>query len=72
MASDMAAAPRIDLWVELCGDAHLGNFRWYHAPDRALVFDLNDFDETLPETTGSPRRSVARRPARRYGTIGSS
>ncbi len=48
MASDFAGGPRTDLWVELCGDAHLGNFRWYHAPDRRLVFDLNDFDETLP------------------------
>jgi uncharacterized protein (DUF2252 family) len=48
MASDLAAGARTDLWVELCGDAHLGNFRWYHAPDRRLVFDLNDFDETLP------------------------
>ncbi len=48
MAGDLAAGSRTDLWVELCGDAHLGNFRWYHAPDRELVFDLNDFDETLP------------------------
>ncbi len=48
MASDLAAGSRTELWVELCGDAHLGNLRWYHAPDRALVFDLNDFDETLP------------------------
>ena len=48
MASDLAAGDRTDLSVELCGDAHLGNFRWYHAPDRELVFDLNDFDETLP------------------------
>jgi uncharacterized protein (DUF2252 family) len=48
MASDLAAGPRSDLWVELCGDAHLGNFRWFRAPDRELVFDLNDFDETLP------------------------
>jgi len=48
MASDLAAGARTDLAVELCGDAHLGNFRWYHAPDRELVFDLNDFDETLP------------------------
>ena len=48
MASDLAMGPRTDLWVELCGDAHLGNFRLYHAPDRRLVFDLNDFDETLP------------------------
>jgi uncharacterized protein (DUF2252 family) len=48
MASDLAAGPRTSLRVELCGDAHLGNFRWYCAPNRELVFDLNDFDETLP------------------------
>jgi len=48
MASDLAAGVSTDLQVELCGDAHLGNFRWYHAPTRELVFDLNDFDETLP------------------------
>jgi len=48
MASDLASASSTDLRVQLCGDAHLGNFRWFHAPDRRLVFDLNDFDETLP------------------------
>ncbi len=48
MASDLAAGARSDLRVELTGDAHLGNFRWYYAPNRELVFDLNDFDETLP------------------------
>ena len=48
MASDLAAGVSSDLKVELCGDAHLGNFRWYRAPTRELVFDLNDFDETLP------------------------
>jgi hypothetical protein len=48
MASDLAAGVSTDLRVELCGDAHLGNFRWYHAPNGELVFDLNDFDETLP------------------------
>ena len=48
MASDLAGTTSTDLRVQLCGDAHLGNFRWYHAPDRRLVFDLNDFDETLP------------------------
>jgi uncharacterized protein (DUF2252 family) len=47
-ASDLAVGPRTDLWVELCGDAHLGNFRWFNCPDRRPVFDLNDFDETLP------------------------
>lgn len=48
MASDLAAGARTNLRVELCGDAHLGNFRWYFAPNREQVFDLNDFDETLP------------------------
>ncbi len=48
MASDLAAGARTNLRVELCGDAHLGNFRWYCAPNREQVFDLNDFDETLP------------------------
>ncbi len=48
MAGDLAAGVRTNLQVELCGDAHIGNFRWYHAPTRDLVFDLNDFDETLP------------------------
>jgi uncharacterized protein (DUF2252 family) len=48
MANDLAAGARTDLQVELCGDAHLGNFRWYLSPERKLVFDLNDFDETLP------------------------
>lgn len=48
MASDLATGARTSLRVELCGDAHLGNFRWYFAPNRDQVFDLNDFDETLP------------------------
>jgi uncharacterized protein (DUF2252 family) len=48
MASDLAHAPRTGLQVELSGDAHLGNFGVYAAPDRRLVFSLNDFDEALP------------------------
>ena len=48
MASDLARAPRSGLTVQLCGDAHLSNFGTYAAPDRRLVFSLNDFDETLP------------------------
>jgi hypothetical protein len=48
MASDLAGAPRTGLTVQLCGDAHLSNFGAYLAPDRRLVFSLNDFDETLP------------------------
>src|SRR6266576_4406633 len=48
MAADLAGSPDTGLKVQLCGDAHLSNFGVYAAPDRHLVFDLNDFDETLP------------------------
>ena len=48
MAADLADATRTRLHVQLCGDAHLSNFGVYAAPDRRLVFDTNDFDETLP------------------------
>jgi uncharacterized protein (DUF2252 family) len=48
MASDLAPAPRTGLTVQLCGDAHLANFGGYAAPDRRMVFDVNDFDETHP------------------------
>ena len=48
MAADLADTPRSGLRVQLCGDAHLSNFGAFAAPDRRLVFDLNDFDETLP------------------------
>ncbi len=48
MGSDLAGAPRTGLRVQLCGDAHLSNFGVYAAPDRRLVFSVNDFDETLP------------------------
>lgn len=48
MASDLATTPVSGMQVQLCGDAHLSNFGGYAAPDRTLVFDLNDFDETLP------------------------
>ncbi len=48
MAADLAVLPRSGLTVQLCGDAHLANFGVYAAPDRRLVFSLNDFDETLP------------------------
>jgi uncharacterized protein (DUF2252 family) len=46
MAQDLAATPRAGLNVQLCGDAHLANFGGFASPDRALIFDLNDFDET--------------------------
>jgi len=48
MASDLAATPRSGLHVQCCGDAHLSNFGVFGSPERRLVFDLNDFDETLP------------------------
>jgi uncharacterized protein (DUF2252 family) len=48
MASDLARTPVSGLSAQLCGDAHLSNFGVFAAPDRRLVFDVNDFDETLP------------------------
>jgi uncharacterized protein (DUF2252 family) len=48
MASDLSKTPTTDLRTQLCGDAHLSNFGLFKGPDRRLVFDLNDFDETLP------------------------
>ena len=48
MAHDLAATPRSGLIVQCCGDAHLSNFGVFASPERALVFDVNDFDETLP------------------------
>jgi uncharacterized protein (DUF2252 family) len=48
MAADLANGPRTALHAQLCGDAHLSNFGAFAAPDRRLIFGLNDFDETLP------------------------
>jgi len=48
MASDLAGSPRSGMRVQLCGDAHLSNFGGFASPERDLLFDLNDFDETLP------------------------
>ena len=48
MASDLDGTPQSGLRVQLCGDAHCGNFRGLASPERTLVFDLNDFDETIP------------------------
>jgi uncharacterized protein (DUF2252 family) len=48
MAADLAALPSTGLQVQLCGDAHPLNFRLLASPERRLVFDINDFDETLP------------------------
>lgn len=48
MAADLKDTPRAGLRVQLCGDAHLSNFGVFASPERNLLFDLNDFDETLP------------------------
>jgi uncharacterized protein (DUF2252 family) len=48
MASDLASAPHTGLTAQLCGDAHVSNFGLFASPERSLVFDINDFDETLP------------------------
>jgi uncharacterized protein (DUF2252 family) len=48
MTADLASTPVSGLQVQLCGDAHLANFGAFASPDRRLVFDINDFDETLP------------------------
>ena len=48
MATDLAATPTAGLDAQLCGDAHLSNFGAFASPERQLLFDLNDFDETLP------------------------
>ena len=48
MAADLAGTPASGLRVQLCGDAHLSNFGAFASPERRLVFDVNDFDETLP------------------------
>src|ERR1700751_4304106 len=48
MASDLAATPVSGVTVQLCGDAHLSNFGLFVTPERQMIFDINDFDETLP------------------------
>jgi uncharacterized protein (DUF2252 family) len=48
MASDLAGTPQTGIRVQLCGDAHLANFGGFASPERQLLFDVNDFDETLP------------------------
>jgi uncharacterized protein (DUF2252 family) len=48
MAADLAGTPQTGLVTQICGDAHLSNFGLFASPERRLVFDINDFDETLP------------------------
>ena len=48
MASDLAGTPTTGVRVQACGDCHLLNFGLFATPERNLIFDINDFDETLP------------------------
>jgi uncharacterized protein (DUF2252 family) len=48
MAADLAGTPESGITVQLCGDAHLSNFGLFGTPERQMLFDINDFDETLP------------------------
>ena len=48
MAADLATTPQSGVTVQLCGDAHLSNFGLFGSPERRMLFDINDFDETLP------------------------
>ncbi len=51
MAQDLAATPVTGIQVQACGDAHLNNFGIYATPERNQVFDVNDFDDSLPQRT---------------------
>ncbi len=48
MAMDLASTPTTGVYVQACGDAHVNNFGFFASPERNLVFDINDFDETIP------------------------
>jgi uncharacterized protein (DUF2252 family) len=48
MAADLASTPDTEITVQCCGDAHLSNFGVFGSPERQMIFDINDFDETLP------------------------
>ena len=60
MAADLKDTPRAGLTTQLCGDAHLSNFGVFASPERTLLFDLNDFDETLPGPVRVRRRAHGR------------
>jgi len=74
MASDLSATPVSGLDVQACGDAHLANFGLYASPERQLVFDLNDFDETLggPWEWDIKRLAVSFMIAARHNGLGQS
>ena len=48
MATDLSGTPSTGIRVQACGDAHISNFSFFNSPERQTVFDINDFDETLP------------------------
>ena len=62
MASDLATTPVSGLAVQACGDAHLSNFGIFGSAERRLVFDVNDFDETLPGPVGMGRQAAGGQP----------
>ena len=65
MAADLATTPHTGSTAQLCGDAHLANFGVFASPERRLVFDVNDFDETLPRAVGmGPQASRGERRGR--------
>jgi Uncharacterized protein conserved in bacteria (DUF2252) len=77
MATDLAGTPTAGLTTQLCGDAHLSNFGVFASPERALLFDLNDFDEmlgaalltltSLAFTADLPHGAARRKPAKAEG-----
>jgi len=54
MAADLAHTPASGLWVQACGDCHLHNFGTFATPEGTPIFDINDFDETLPDRSSGP------------------
>ena len=65
MAADLAGTPGSGISAQLCGDAHLLNFRLLASPERSLLFDINDFDETLPGPVGVGRQTAGGQPGHR-------
>jgi uncharacterized protein (DUF2252 family) len=71
MAADLASTPVSGVTVQLCGDAHLSNFGLFGTPERRMLFDINDFDETLAGPWGGT--SSGSQPASRsWDVIGAS
>ncbi len=60
MAADLASTPDTGMRVQACGDAHLCNFGAFATPERRVIFDINDLDETLPCTVGMGRKAAGR------------